>query len=478
MAKKLISLTIITILTVSLLFINISAAPSSWAKKEVNSAKSAGLVPDSLMSNFQNPITREEFCVMAVLLYERLTNNSAPQAVNPFTDTDNPAVSKAHALQIVNGVSEGIFAPSAKITRQEICTMLARATQAAFPDIVLADYPNSFPDISSIADWALKSVKYINIKEIMLGDEEGRINPLADTTREQAILLVLRTKISFTSYSTSTETLESYGFVNTGNTASNMLNGAFAINYNDGNLYINDSKGIYYTSNDLTTYMVNEPVLSMYISSDKIYYIKSSDQKIYKKSYDNEKLLCDIPATGIVPANNDIYFKGVLDSQIYSVPAGGGNATLISDGASEYGLPVSAGNTIIYASEKGIYSYSLPYKTTTVLYEGYISDLCFDNSVLYFKNEKGLICSLDNKGGSYKEITKVSAKAYCIYQTGIAFTQEDGLYKTNKNGSFCIKIDDGNYEAINSYNNYIYAKSADGSILKLKNDASEKNVLN
>lgn len=475
MTKKLISMLIVTILTVSLLFVTISAAPSSWAKKEVDAAKSAGLVPGNLLSDFQNPITREEFCTMAVLLYESLTNSTAPDAVNPFTDTDNPAVSKAHALKIVNGVGEGIFDPFAKITRQEICTMLTRAAVAAFPNIVPGDYPNTFPDISSIADWAIKSVKYINIKEIMLGDEKGRINPLADTTREQAILLVLRTKQSFAVEAT--DILETYGFANTGNTSANMLNGAFAVNYKDGNLYISDSKGIYYTNNGFSTYLANEPADSMYISTDKIFYIKSGDKKIYSKS-GSEKLVCDIPAMGIVPANNYIYFKGALDSQIYCVSFDGGNATMISDGTNKYGLPVSAGNTIIYASEKGIYSYSLPYKTTTVLYEGYVSDLCFDNSVLYFKNEKGLICSTDNKGGSYKEITKVPAKAYCIYQTGIAFTQEDGLYKTNKNGSFCIKIDDGNYEALNSYNNYIYAKSADGGIFKLKKDASEKNKIN
>ncbi|HHX59030.1 MAG TPA: DUF5050 domain-containing protein, partial [Candidatus Moranbacteria bacterium] len=271
--------------------------------------------------------------------------------------------------------------------------------------------------------------------------------------------------------------LEEYGLVSTGNTSSNMLNGAFAIHYRDGKLYVHDGSGIYIHS---AGHIVNEPVDCMFIGENVIYYIKSSDKKLYSKALPAgaEKLLCQTAASGIVVSGGKIYFKGLDDSQIYSVPREGGTPEMVSDGAAAYGLPVSAGNQIIYASKDSIISYSTPYKTTSVLYSGDVSDLCFDNSILYFKNGEGKLCFIDISGKNYTEITKMAVKTFCVFQGKIAFTAEDGLYKTNKNGSFCIRIDDVIYDALNSYNDYIYAKTADGSIIKMKRDLSEKTAVN
>jgi hypothetical protein len=42
------------------------------------------------------PITREEFCELAVLLYETMTGTTAsPMSPNPFTDTTNSQILKA-----------------------------------------------------------------------------------------------------------------------------------------------------------------------------------------------------------------------------------------------------------------------------------------------------------------------------------------------------------------------------------------------
>lgn len=68
---------------------------SSWAKPELELAYSYGLTYPTVMSTFTKPITREEFCVIVVKLYEKLTGKTAPAVTSPFTDTTNPEIIKA-----------------------------------------------------------------------------------------------------------------------------------------------------------------------------------------------------------------------------------------------------------------------------------------------------------------------------------------------------------------------------------------------
>ena len=91
-----------------------------WHVEEVNTAKKENLVTDKVMSEFPKDITREEFCELAVLLYEKMTGTKATAAANPFTDTNNPEILKAYNLNIVGGVGDGKFAPNNRVTRQEI----------------------------------------------------------------------------------------------------------------------------------------------------------------------------------------------------------------------------------------------------------------------------------------------------------------------------------------------------------------------
>ena len=168
---------------------------SSWAVAEIDLAVKAGLTTSSILSNFQNSITREEFCEIAVKLYEALSGETAqPINPNPFNDTSNSEILKAYNLGIVKGVAADKFAPNKNITRQEICVMLLRALKAVQPG---ADYSavgvGAFADESLIADWAIDAVRYMNKEGIMKGVGAGKIDPLGNTTREQAILLIYRT---------------------------------------------------------------------------------------------------------------------------------------------------------------------------------------------------------------------------------------------------------------------------------------------
>ncbi len=82
------------------------SAPSNWAIPEIEKAKSENLVTDKVMVDFGKDLTREEFCELAVKLYERLSGETAQTvAVNPFKDTQNPEVLKAFHLGIYHFTS-------------------------------------------------------------------------------------------------------------------------------------------------------------------------------------------------------------------------------------------------------------------------------------------------------------------------------------------------------------------------------------
>lgn len=168
----------------------------SWHVEEINTAKKENLVTDKVLSEFPKDITREEFCELAVLLYEKMTGTKAVAAANPFTDTNNPEILKAYNLKIVGGVGEGKFAPNNRVTRQEISAMLVRTLKAVMPNIdTKAEFKTRFQDEKDIATWALQDVKFMNANDIIKGTEINGISyilPKGNTTREQAIALVLR----------------------------------------------------------------------------------------------------------------------------------------------------------------------------------------------------------------------------------------------------------------------------------------------
>jgi hypothetical protein len=171
---------------------------SGWAEPELIEAYENGLTYPGVMYDYGRSITREEFCTIAVKLYEKLTGFTAIPGIDPFDDTDNPDVLKAYKLGIVNGISETQFAPSNNITRQEMCVMIYRALGAARLDTsVDPTAPFPFTDADIIASWAIKEVKFCHQNGIMNGTSLTTIDPLLNTPREQAIVLINRTYNSF-----------------------------------------------------------------------------------------------------------------------------------------------------------------------------------------------------------------------------------------------------------------------------------------
>lgn len=180
---------------------------STWAEPQLKKANELGLIPDILKgADMTKPINREEFCELAVLLYEKATKLSAtPVSPNPFTDTTNNQILKANKLGITSGTSATTFSPKTLINREQCATMLFNAIKAIAPD---ADYSvtgvKDFPDQKYISAWAVNATKYMSKLDIIKGDASGNFMPKATTTaqtaasygmatREAAIIMAVRT---------------------------------------------------------------------------------------------------------------------------------------------------------------------------------------------------------------------------------------------------------------------------------------------
>jgi len=190
------------------------ATGSSWAQIELEKANALGLIPDRLKGqDLTRPITRAEFAAVAVLLYQNLTGKTAtPTSPNPFTDTNDTEVLKAHRLGIIQGVSATRFAPNDRLTREQMAAMMTRTLKTAYIDgWTLANdgnyrlnftMPQRFNDDALISGYARESVYFMASHGIIQGSG-GNFRPrqastteaaitAATSTREQAIAIAVR----------------------------------------------------------------------------------------------------------------------------------------------------------------------------------------------------------------------------------------------------------------------------------------------
>lgn len=174
--------------------VNWISTPSGWAKQEVNRAVLDGLTVDRIMSQFNKPITREEFVALIVRLYETSGGKVVvPATQKPFKDSANAEIAKAYELGLIVGTGNANFNPSGLLTRQESAVIMKREWQKlGLESYFEVSTPVVFADRAKIADWAKEATQYMNQAGILVGTSHGVMNPEGLTTREQAIALILR----------------------------------------------------------------------------------------------------------------------------------------------------------------------------------------------------------------------------------------------------------------------------------------------
>lgn len=172
-------------------------APSAWAKAEVESAISTGMVPGNLQKNYTKPVVRANVAQLFINLIEKSKGKSIDEVMaekgvtvdsTVFSDTTDEAVLAANALGIIGGIGNGKFNPNGTLTRAQIAAIINRVAKVM--DIDTEGYNHGFTDVSG--HWVSSELGWPSSEGIITGVGNNKFNPNGELTTEQTILITYR----------------------------------------------------------------------------------------------------------------------------------------------------------------------------------------------------------------------------------------------------------------------------------------------
>ena len=115
----------------------------------------------------------------------------------PYSDVDaqawyGNAVYWARNTGVATGDGDGTFRPTDSITRQEFAQMLYNYARYKNYDLTADGNLSTFPDVGSIADWAVTAMSWANGNKLINGHENGTIDAAGTTIRAQAASMLMK----------------------------------------------------------------------------------------------------------------------------------------------------------------------------------------------------------------------------------------------------------------------------------------------
>ena len=168
-----------------------------WAYPGIEYCYNHGLMAGTSETTFspEEALTRGQF----VAILWRQLGCPAPKGENPFTDLTQDyykdAITWAAENKVVYGTDETTFEPDRAITRQELTTMFYRYVgEYLKQDVSGAADIRTFPDYSSVADYAQAAMAWAKGVGLITGNEIGStiyLDPLGAATRAQAATMFM-----------------------------------------------------------------------------------------------------------------------------------------------------------------------------------------------------------------------------------------------------------------------------------------------
>lgn len=208
--KKIIYLIIITVIVLSIPvyaygqdgLLSKENRPSDWAEKEIYAAIDAGLVPEGLQAHYQENITRSQYVLLALKVFDLSGKELIHKEEKPFSDVLNHSreadIVRAYNAGIVKGDGKGHYFPDNEITREEIASLIVNLLMQISPGRnYTPEKSYEYADGSYISDWAKNYINYCYENQILNGtgkDEHGnaKMSPKDGATIEQSIALLYR----------------------------------------------------------------------------------------------------------------------------------------------------------------------------------------------------------------------------------------------------------------------------------------------
>lgn len=166
-----------------------------WAKKPIEALAAKGIIKGMTDDEFwpQSKITRADFLTLLVR-----TLGLSAREIGQFDDV-SPSdyfydhVGIAKTLGISNGVDGNRFEPRAPITRQDMMALTARALACVGKLALVGSAVDlaGFTDSEMVSSYAVESIASLVLRGLITG-ADGRINPLGNTARAEAAVLLYR----------------------------------------------------------------------------------------------------------------------------------------------------------------------------------------------------------------------------------------------------------------------------------------------
>lgn len=174
-----------------------TASVESWAGRQIAVVAAKGIVEGRDAGQFvpEGQVTRAEFAKLIVKTFG-LEDAAATESFADVNDSDwfKPYVAAAVKAGLVEGRSDTSFAPNANITRAEMATLASRALIKIkeYKAPVNEDALKAFADAAAINSTLTSGVAFAAEQGIVVGEDGGKFNPNANSTRAQAAVVIYR----------------------------------------------------------------------------------------------------------------------------------------------------------------------------------------------------------------------------------------------------------------------------------------------
>ena len=101
------------------------------------------------------------------------------------------AITWAEQTGVVAGIGDGLFDPTANVTREEFAQMMYNYASYKEYDLTLEGDLSQFEDASAISGWAETAMSWADGSGLINGHDDGTIDPQGTTTRAQAASILM-----------------------------------------------------------------------------------------------------------------------------------------------------------------------------------------------------------------------------------------------------------------------------------------------
>ena len=171
-----------------------------WSKKYIDYTSEKGLM-NGVGNNLFNPTGKATRAQVVQVLYnmDTLGGVYSSQKSISYTDVEKgawyyDAVVWAASNGVTNGTSAKTFSPDAKITREQVATLLYNYEKISYRFFVNDDLTITLPfrDTSKISSWAKEAVTWCYSEGILTKKIGNRIDPKGYCTREELATIIAK----------------------------------------------------------------------------------------------------------------------------------------------------------------------------------------------------------------------------------------------------------------------------------------------